>query len=110
MCYECALLEWFETVGDQPDPTTDIWVVCPKMCNCQFYLLVVSIDTIICSCHLVCAYGGTRIPAHFHFSNSLDASKQFYVNPYTDYIIRPDNLAIDHLKCPGARRKVPEVC
>ncbi|EIW51114.1 uncharacterized protein TRAVEDRAFT_137916, partial [Trametes versicolor FP-101664 SS1] len=83
--YECALLEWFEQVGDGPDPVTGMWVVKPEVLHGRRALGVVSADSIVRSCHLIPVYGRTRIPATFHFSDSLDAFRRYYVNTYADY-------------------------
>ncbi|KAH9900044.1 hypothetical protein C8Q73DRAFT_743854 [Cubamyces lactineus] len=78
--YQCALVEWFELVGDEPDPVTGMWIVEPDIED-------VSVDSIVRSCHLMGVYGHTRIPNDFHFSNTLDAFHRYYVNPYADYHI-----------------------
>lgn len=83
--FECALLEWFEVVGDHPDPVTGMWVVEPEYSDNQPAFGIIPIGSIVRSCHLIGVYGTTRIPRSFHFSDSLDAFRQFYVNHYADY-------------------------
>ncbi|KAI0669707.1 hypothetical protein C8Q78DRAFT_977285 [Trametes maxima] len=83
--YECALLEWFEREGDHPDPVTGLWIVKPELHGGHPVMGLVSVDAIVRSCHLVGVYGLTRIPSGFHFSQSLDAFRKFFVNPYADY-------------------------
>ncbi|KAI0351106.1 hypothetical protein OH77DRAFT_1568391 [Trametes cingulata] len=85
--YECAVLEWFERVSDEPDPVTGMWVVKPEVQRGHPVLGIVSVDAIVRSCHLIGVYGRTQIPTGFHFTHSLDAFRRFYVNPYADYHI-----------------------
>lgn len=83
--FECALVEWFETVDDHPDPVTGMWVVRPELLNRRPALEIIPVDSIVRSCHLIGVYGTTRIPSNFQFSDSLDAFRRFYVNHYADY-------------------------
>ncbi|KAI0674841.1 hypothetical protein C8Q78DRAFT_1066759 [Trametes maxima] len=76
--YECALLEWFEVVGDHPDPVME-------MAGHHQAMSLVSIDSIVRSCHLIGVYGTSHLPSNFHFTETLDAFKYFYVNHYADY-------------------------
>ena len=82
--YECALLEWFETVGDSADPVTGMWVVKHEMADNQHSMSLVSIDTIVRSTHLLPVFGGDNIPHGFDFTQSLDAFEQYYVNHFID--------------------------
>ncbi|KAI0666178.1 hypothetical protein C8Q78DRAFT_1072649 [Trametes maxima] len=83
--YECALLEWFEAVGDHPDPVTGMWIVRQEMAGHHQAMSLVSIDSIVRSCHLIGFYGTSHLPSDFHFTETLDAFKYFYVNHYADY-------------------------
>ncbi|KAI9056389.1 hypothetical protein FKP32DRAFT_1586143 [Trametes sanguinea] len=83
--HECVLVEWFEQDGDLPDPLTGMWIVKPEMSQGQRALGIVSVDAVIRSCHLVGVYGNARLPEEFHFSDSLDAFRRYYVNSYADY-------------------------
>ncbi|KAI0323375.1 hypothetical protein GY45DRAFT_1264667 [Cubamyces sp. BRFM 1775] len=85
--YQCALVEWFEIVGDEPDPVMGMWVVEPDIQNGERAISLISIDSIVRSCHLIGVYGHTRIPNDFCFSDTLDAFRRYYVNPYADYHI-----------------------
>lgn len=82
--YECALLEWFETVGDSADPVTGMWVVKHEMADNQHSMSLVSIDTIVRSAHLLPVFGADNIPYDFDFTQSLDAFEQYYVNHFVD--------------------------
>ena len=46
---------------------------------------LVHVDSIVCACHLIGVFGSTCMPLNFHFADSLDVFKTFYVNQYADY-------------------------
>ncbi|KAK7676622.1 hypothetical protein QCA50_020436 [Cerrena zonata] len=81
----CALVQWFETVGDQPNEVTGIWAVRPEMFEDQQVTSVVHLDTIVRAVHLVPVFKDVTIPVDFRFAYSLDAFDLFYVNRYIDY-------------------------
>lgn len=83
--YPCALVEWFLTQGEEPDPVTDMWVVKPEMDGGRRKVKLIHLDCIVRACHLVGIVGRERIPPDFYFSYSHDAFKAFYVNHYIDY-------------------------
>ncbi|KAJ2973322.1 hypothetical protein NUW54_g12086 [Trametes sanguinea] len=83
--YECTLVSWFELVGDGPDPLTGMWIVRPELDHGQEVLSIISTEAIVRSCHLIGVFGNTRLPVDFHFSQTLDAFRRYYVNPYADY-------------------------
>ncbi|KAI0370320.1 hypothetical protein BV20DRAFT_944573, partial [Pilatotrama ljubarskyi] len=57
----------------------------PEVQHGRPVMSIVSVDTIVRSCHLIGVYGRTRLPTDFHFTHSLDAFRRYYVNPYADY-------------------------
>ncbi len=84
--YPCALVEWFTTVGDEPDNVTGMWIVEPDFNadgsrSCE----IIHTDCIIRSAHLIPIYGSAFLPPGFHFSDAFDAFSAFYVNKYADY-------------------------
>ncbi|TDL19558.1 hypothetical protein BD410DRAFT_726969 [Rickenella mellea] len=83
--YPCALVEWLLPEHDAPDPVTGMWVVKPEIVGGIQTVGLVHLDCIVRACHLIGVYGQTRIPVDFHFEDSLDAFKAFYVNRYADY-------------------------
>ncbi|KAI0362819.1 hypothetical protein OH77DRAFT_1442803 [Trametes cingulata] len=83
--YNCALVEWFELDGDEPDPVTGMWIVKPEMVRGRHAKQVIPISSIVRACHLIGVYGRTRIPTDFHYADSLDAFRCYYVNWYADY-------------------------
>ncbi len=83
--HECALVEWFELASDHPDPLTGLWVVKPEMAGNRRAVEVISTDSIVRASHLLAVHGRTRMPRGFHFSNTLNAFKRYFVNSYADY-------------------------
>ncbi|KAG2153474.1 uncharacterized protein EDB93DRAFT_1248739 [Suillus bovinus] len=54
----CAVIRWFNRVGDAPDPDTGMWIVKPAFsANRTPHFAVVHIDTIFCAAHLIPVYG-----------------------------------------------------
>ncbi|TBU51364.1 hypothetical protein BD310DRAFT_834524 [Dichomitus squalens] len=84
--HECAFVEWFLLRDDNPDPHTGMWVIEPEILpNGERASGVISIDSIVRACHLMPVYGTTSLPPTFHFSDTLDAFRAYYVNRYIDY-------------------------
>ena len=83
--HACAYVEWFMTEDEAPDSVTGMWRVRPEVLNGQRVVGVISLDSIVRACHLLPVFGTTRLPSDFHFSSTLDAFRQYYVNRYIDY-------------------------
>ncbi|TBU25238.1 hypothetical protein BD311DRAFT_780434 [Dichomitus squalens] len=84
--YECVFVEWFLLQDDEPDPLTGMWIVEPELLHSgERAVGVVSLDCIVRACHLMPVFGTTRMPITFHFSDTLDAFRSYYVNRYIDY-------------------------
>lgn len=83
--YECALVEWYELIADERDHVMNMWVVKPELIGHQPVIDIISVDTIVRSCHLIPDFGHTQLPTDFHFSHTLDAFQQYFVNVYADY-------------------------
>lgn len=85
-CYPCALVEWFLTVGDQPDDLTGLWIVEPDIDDVgRRVTSVIHLDSIVRAAHLLPVFGKGFLPVDFDFSYSLDAFRLFYVNKYADH-------------------------
>jgi hypothetical protein len=83
--HTCAVVEWFDAVGNEPDALTGMWKLAPAM-GCGIRLIdVVHLDSIVRSCHLIPAYSGVWLPRDFHRSQSLVTFPVFYLNHYSDY-------------------------
>jgi hypothetical protein len=83
--YKCAFVHWIVPVGDSPDPDTGMWVVKPEYVGRSPALEVISVDSIAHACHLIGVYGTSALPEDFHFSSSLDAFNEYFVNRYADH-------------------------
>lgn len=87
--YPCALVRWFQTIGDEPDRDTGMWMVKPEytttLGNRQQSWSVIHSDCILCGAHLLPIFDEKFIPRNFHYSDTLDAFQAFYVNKYIDH-------------------------
>ncbi|EIW77185.1 hypothetical protein CONPUDRAFT_157446 [Coniophora puteana RWD-64-598 SS2] len=83
--FPCALIHWFTTIGDRPDPTTGMWVVRPEYLGNQAHMAVVHLDSISRAVHLIPTYGTASLPEDLEFYDSLDAFRTFYVNRWVDH-------------------------
>ncbi|KAG6888151.1 hypothetical protein C0992_009495 [Termitomyces sp. T32_za158] len=84
--YACALVHWLIPVGHEPDHETGLWVVKPEFdARHRHTLAVIHIDTIARGVHLLPIYGSNFLPESFHFSQSLDAFRAYFVNRYIDH-------------------------
>ena len=84
--YSCALVDWFLPVAGEVDELTGMWIVAPETDNQDRRVQsVISLDSIIRSAHLIPVYGNDLVPIDFHFSETLDAFKAYYVNKYIDH-------------------------
>ncbi|KAG1775478.1 hypothetical protein EV702DRAFT_1180272 [Suillus placidus] len=83
--YECAVVRWFNIIGDAPDEDTGMWVVQPSFDGHSPDISVIHIDAIYRAAHLLPIYGVDFIPRAINFSNSLDKFHTFYVNKFADH-------------------------
>ena len=85
--YSCALVRWFEAVGDAPCPDTGMWIVRPDhyVRSRRRICTIVHIDSILRAAHLIGASGPSFLPQEISPSDSLHAFKSFYVNKYADH-------------------------
>lgn len=83
----CALVQWFETVGDKPCDLTGMWMVKPEVNrrSKQRAMSVIHADSIMRPAHLIPIYGKQHVPHNLHAADSLDAFKGYYVNKFSDY-------------------------
>ena len=84
--YPCALVHWFDRVGDKPDKDTGMWLVHPQF-NQQHQrkVSIIHIDTIYRAAHLVPVYGKHFVPPHLRPHHSYDSFRLFYVNKFIDH-------------------------
>lgn len=83
----CALIDWYETVGNGPDKDIGMWVVKPEyMANRQRRVTaVIHLDSIVRGVHLIPVYRKQKISCRHAYSMTLDDFRQFYVNKFIDY-------------------------
>ncbi|KAL4073655.1 hypothetical protein J3A83DRAFT_4091567, partial [Scleroderma citrinum] len=83
----CAVVHWFDCVGDSPNESTGMWVVHPgyQTHNVQ-NITVVHIDTIYHATHLILIYSTHNIDSRdFRPHQSYEMFQSFYVNKFTDH-------------------------
>lgn len=85
--YPCALVEWFETIGDTPDEDTGLWRVKPEVfqANGARVTSIIHLDTILRGVQLLPVFDHRYIPIDLEFWETLDVFSRFYVNKYTDH-------------------------
>ncbi|TFK58074.1 hypothetical protein BDN72DRAFT_782546, partial [Pluteus cervinus] len=84
--YECALVHWLTRHSDEPDPVSNLWVVCPEYAgNGQRTLEVISIKAIARAAHLIPVVGENPLPEDFTYTWSLDVFHSYYINAYADH-------------------------
>ena len=85
--YECAVVQWYVPVGEEPDEDTGMWVVQPEFNDdgVSRPYEVIHVDTIYHSAHLIGFYGEYFVPSTLLASDSLDAFEAFFVNCWIDY-------------------------
>ncbi|KAI5980694.1 hypothetical protein EDD15DRAFT_2392728 [Pisolithus albus] len=73
--YPCAIVQWFDRIGEGPDEMTGMWMVRPSFTpSCKRNLAVIHVDTIF---HFV--------PRNITPCHSYDAFRGFYVNKFADH-------------------------
>lgn len=60
--YPCALVEWFRTIGNRPDPDTGLWKVKPDMTHGEHDMSMLHLDTFLCGAHLLPVFGDCPLP------------------------------------------------
>jgi len=84
--YPCALIRWYSTLGDDPDPDTGMWIVQPEDdANGYRNMAVVHIDSIMRGAHLLAIFGPDFVDHTIDFTQTLDAFSAFYANKYVDH-------------------------
>ncbi len=84
--YPCALVRWFSPIADEPDDLTGMWVVEPDFNGDGSPSFgIMHLDAVLRAAHLLPVFGDAFLPANFHFSQSLDSYKSFYVNKFVDH-------------------------
>ncbi|KAI6001402.1 hypothetical protein EDD15DRAFT_2385918 [Pisolithus albus] len=75
--YPCAVVQWFDRVGDEPDADTGMWIVRPAFTTHRRpSIAVIHVDTIYRAAHLI-----PFIKPH----HSYDVFTTFYINKFIDH-------------------------
>ena len=83
--YPCALVHWFEPVGNEPCPDTGMWIIRPEIGEDGKQVeSVIHLDTIVHATHLIGVYGQAFIPRNFSHTYTLFAFASYYVNKFAD--------------------------
>ncbi|KAH6916719.1 hypothetical protein BKA70DRAFT_1091373, partial [Coprinopsis sp. MPI-PUGE-AT-0042] len=83
--HSCALVNWFPTIGDEPDPITGMWRVKREEVNGVRPLQVISLGSVVRGSHLLPHFGEGCLPEGFCFTDSLEAFNEYYVNSHVDH-------------------------
>ena len=83
--FPCAVIHWFNQIGDAPDSDTGMWTVQPSFTVNQLHFAVIHIDAIFRAAHLIPVYGSTPLYPLIKFHHVFDVFTLFYVNKYADH-------------------------
>jgi hypothetical protein len=65
--YPCALVHWFNTYGEEPDPDTGMWIIQPGYNKLGSQdVSVIHIDTVLRGAHLLPVFGQDRAIQDLH--------------------------------------------
>ncbi|KAG1883443.1 hypothetical protein F4604DRAFT_1879062 [Suillus subluteus] len=84
--YPCAVIWWFDTIGDSPDDDTRMWVVRPAYhANHAPHISIIHVDSIYRAAHLIPIYGARSVSYDLKYYQSYDTFRAYYVNKYADH-------------------------
>jgi hypothetical protein len=84
--HACALVHWYDIIGDRPNPLTRMWKVQPAVdISGSPKLSVIPITCIYRAAHLIPVFGEAAVPRELKFSDSLNVFQSFYVNKFIDH-------------------------
>ena len=84
--YPCAVVRWYDVIGNSPDIDTGMWMVRPAYsANHAPSHSVIHVDTIYRAAHLIPIYGRRFLPPDVNLHVSYDFFRAFYVNKYIDH-------------------------
>ncbi|KAG1895801.1 uncharacterized protein F5891DRAFT_1130500 [Suillus fuscotomentosus] len=81
--YPCAVIHWFDKVGNTADEDTGMWIVSPAGGASKH--AVIHIDAIYRAAHLIPVYGMEFLPQGFKCHDLYDTFRTYYVNKYADH-------------------------
>ena len=80
----CALVEWYETVGNSPDEVVGMCVVKPELTANSQQRAATHLDSVVRGVHLIPVYQKQQISRKCNYSMMLNDFKKFYINKYID--------------------------
>ncbi|OCH84269.1 hypothetical protein OBBRIDRAFT_815526 [Obba rivulosa] len=86
--YPCALVHWYEVLGDAPDNRTGMWIIKLKFHDRRRHnphVSVVHLDTLLRAAHLMPCFGRSAIGVDIRAHYALNRFKAFYLNKYIDH-------------------------
>ena len=85
--YPCALIQWYEHVGSEPDGDTGLWMVKLDTDDAgNPYLAIIHLDSIYQAVHLLPAHQNSTFVKHMITMHSLlDTFQLFYINRFADH-------------------------
>ncbi|KAI6155779.1 hypothetical protein BKA82DRAFT_4326792 [Pisolithus tinctorius] len=85
--YPCAVIRWFDCMGDGPDVATGMWIVHPSYNACNVpHIAIIHIDAIYRAALLIPVYAAHNINTRdIKPHDSYDTFNSFYVNKFADH-------------------------
>jgi len=84
--YPCAVVRWFDRIGDMPDETTGMWMVRPSFIwGQQPNFAVIHVDAIFRAAHLIPIFGRELVPPEIKPYHCYNIYRGFYVNKFADH-------------------------
>ena len=84
--YPCAVVRWFDHIGDMPDETTGMWMVRPSFIwGQQPNFAVIHVDAIFHAAHLIPIFSQELMPPEIKPYHCYDIYRGFYVNKFADH-------------------------
>ncbi|KAG1722011.1 hypothetical protein EDB19DRAFT_1859531 [Suillus lakei] len=81
----CAVVCWFNEVGNAPDPDTGMWMVKPAFsAQNTLHFAIIHIDTIFRAAHLLPVFGTVPLSPSIKFHHVLNIFK-LYINKFADH-------------------------
>ncbi|KAG1747791.1 uncharacterized protein EDB91DRAFT_1235787 [Suillus paluster] len=84
--FPCAIVRWFDVIGDSPDEDTGMWMVHPAYSANRTPLhSIIHVDMIYRAAHLIPIYGRRFLPPNVNLHVSYDSFRAYDVNKFVDH-------------------------
>ncbi|KAI6096588.1 hypothetical protein F5141DRAFT_1220658 [Pisolithus sp. B1] len=84
--YPCAVVQWFDRVGDKPDTDTGMWIVRPAFtAQRRPSIGIIHVDTLYRAAHLIPLYATRPVSRNLKPHHSYDSFTAFYINKFIDH-------------------------